>query len=77
MLGQGWGTRLIHQLTAGIWTRDPPASAILVPVHADNRASCRVLERNGYRCVAAAELKPDNPIDDRRHRIYRIDRPAA
>ena len=76
-LGRGWGTALVGQLTRGIWTRDAGAPAILVPVHADNRASWRVLERNGYLRAASGEFEPDNPVDSRAHFIYRLDRPPV
>jgi aminoglycoside 6'-N-acetyltransferase len=49
---------------------------VIVPVHADNIASWRTLEKAGLTRVAHGELDPDNPIDDRRHYIYRVDRPA-
>lgn len=75
-LRRGLGTLLIAQLTQSVWQRAPEASAILVPVHADNRASWRVLERCGYVAVARADMEPDNPEDSRHHRIYRLDRPA-
>lgn len=74
-LRRGLGTTLIARLTGGIWADAPQAPAILVPVHADNRASWRVLERNGYRLAADARMEPDNPADSDAHRIYRIDRP--
>ena len=74
---RGWGTELVGQLTAGIWSRAPEADAVLVPVHADNRASWRVLERNGYRKVAHAEMAPDNPVDGTDHFIYRMNRPTS
>lgn len=77
VLGRRWGAELVGQLTAGIWTRAPDADAVLVPVHADNRASWRVLERNGYRRVALGDFEPDNPVDTRAHAIYRLDRPGA
>jgi aminoglycoside 6'-N-acetyltransferase len=73
----GTGTALIAQLTRSVWACAPDAPAILVPVHADNRASWRVLERNGYRRVAEARMAPDNPVDSDAHCILRIDRPAA
>ena len=76
-LRRGWGTELVGELTRGIWERDAGASAILVPVHADNRASWRVLERNGYVRVAHAEFEPDNPVDSRAHFILRLDRPPV
>lgn len=73
--GRGWGTALVGQLTRHIWASAPQASAIVVPVHADNRASWRTLERNGYRLAARGEFEPDNPADSRAHVIYRKDRP--
>jgi aminoglycoside 6'-N-acetyltransferase len=75
-LGRGWGVELVGHLTRSIWSSAPDASAIVVPVHADNRASWRVLERNGYRRVAVGDFEPDNPIDSPAHALYRIDRPA-
>ena len=73
----GWGTVLVGQLTRSIWDRAPEAPAILAPVHAHNRASWRVLERNGWRRVAVAQLEPDHPADSREHFILRIDRPRS
>ena len=43
----------------------------LVPVHADNRASWRALERAGFTRVAEGDLEPDNPQDTRDHVVYR------
>ena len=74
VLRRGWGTALVAQLASGIFADHPAASAILVPVHADNLASCRVLERCGFRHAGDGEFEPDHPDDDRRHRIYRLDR---
>jgi aminoglycoside 6'-N-acetyltransferase len=34
------------------------------------------LEKAGFRLVGEAELEPDNPVDDRRHVVYRLDRPV-
>ena len=45
-------------------------------MHADNIGSWRALEKAGLTRVAHGELDPDNPIDDRRHRVYRVDRPT-
>jgi hypothetical protein len=49
---------------------------VIVAVHADNAASWRALEKAGLTRVGSGEIAPDNPIDDRRHHVYRIDRPA-
>ena len=74
---RGWGTALVGQLTAGLWADVPQARCVIVPVHADNRASWRVLERNGYARVARGEFEPDNPADSREHLLLRLDRPAG
>lgn len=74
-VGHGLGTRVIRAVVAATWTDHPDAPAVIVPVHADNTASWRALEKAGFRRIAEAELEPDNPVDDRRHYIYRIDRP--
>lgn len=74
-LQRGWGTELVGQLTESIWSHTREAAAVIVPVHADNRASWRVLERNGYRRVARGEFEPDNPVDTPEHFVYRLDRP--
>jgi hypothetical protein len=34
-------------------------------------------QQGGLTRVAHGELEPDNPIDDRRHYVYRIDRPTT
>jgi len=73
-IGRGWGTELIRTFTARLWRDDPGATSIIVPVHAENRASWRVLERAGFLRVVAGYMTPDNPIDTAHHFIYRLDR---
>lgn len=75
MLRRGVGAAMIRACTASTWRDYPDAPCIIVPVHATNTASWKVLERAGYRFVAEADMAPDNPVDSRAHRIYRIDRP--
>lgn len=76
LVGQGLGTRMIQAVVQATWADRPEATAVLVPVHARNVASWRTLEKAGLRRVADVSLEPDNPIDDRAHHLYRIDRPA-
>lgn len=76
-VGQGLGPRVIRAVVAATWTDHPNASAVVVPVHAANRASWRALEKAGLRRIATADLEPDNPLDDRTHYVYRIDRPVG
>lgn len=75
LTGRGLGPRIIAAAVAANWRRYPESTCVIVPVHADNRASWRVLEKAGFSCVGRADLAPDNPIDDRRHLVYRYDRP--
>ncbi len=76
LAGQGHGPRMIHAVIEATWTDHPDVTAIIVPVHVANRPSWRALEKAGLHRVAEASLEPDNPIDDRAHYIYRMDRPA-
>ncbi|MFB9517154.1 GNAT family N-acetyltransferase [Streptomyces purpureus] len=76
LTGRGLGARMIRAVVAATWTDHLDATAVIVPVHAANRASWRVLEKAGLRRVAEASLEPDNPVDDRAHYIYRADRPT-
>ena len=54
-------------------------SALVVAVHADNRASWRLLERCGFAQVARGELAPDNPTHSRDHVVMaaKLDGPGA
>jgi aminoglycoside 6'-N-acetyltransferase len=76
-LRRGWGTQMLCNFVTRIWLDDSLTPAIMVPVHADNRASWRVLERIGFVRAAGAELKPDHAADNRNHFIYRKERPTA
>jgi aminoglycoside 6'-N-acetyltransferase len=73
-LEKGIGTEMIVAFVAHAWDSDPDMPAIIVPVQADNRASWRALERAGFARIAAGELEPDNPIDNRLHYIYQLTR---
>jgi aminoglycoside 6'-N-acetyltransferase len=69
-LGKGIGTAMIAAFAACTWADDTATPAIVVPVHVDNRASWRALERAGFVRIAEGELAPDNPRDSRSHYIY-------
>ena len=68
---------MITALVEAGWSDIPAADTVVVPVATANTASWRALERAGFRRVAEGELEPDNPIDDRAHVVYRIDRPSG
>lgn len=77
LTGRGLGTRVITAIVRATWTELPQATTVIVPVAKGNPASWRALEKAGFTRIAEADLEPDNPIDDRDHVVYRIDRPRA
>lgn len=77
LTGHGLGPRIVAAAVADVWRRYPDAPCVIVPVHADNRPSWRTLCTAGFRFVTTAELAPDNPADDRRHVVHRVDRPVG
>ena len=62
--GRGVGTALVRAALAAIG----PAP-VIVPVHAENRASAGVLRAAGFVLAAEGELEPDNPAHSRRHLV--------
>jgi aminoglycoside 6'-N-acetyltransferase len=74
-IGQGLGPRLIASMVERTWRDVPAAPAVVVAVVAANRASWRALEKSGAVRVGTGEMKPDNPVDDPAHHVYRFDRP--
>jgi aminoglycoside 6'-N-acetyltransferase len=75
-IGHGWGTAMIEAFVSRLWAEVPQAICLLVPVHAENHASWRALERAGFVRAASGELEPDNPVDSRAHHVYRLVRPS-
>lgn len=73
--GRGLGSRMIAAAVEDTWISYPTAPAVLVAVVAANIASWRALEKAELTRVAEGAMSPDNPIDDRLHYIYRVDRP--
>ncbi len=73
-VGRGLGPSMIAAFVARTWADLPESTCVVVPVVAANRASWRALEKAGFVPVAEGELEPDNPIDDRLHRVLRRDR---
>jgi aminoglycoside 6'-N-acetyltransferase len=62
-VGKGVGTTLIAELVVNLWKRHPRAGLIADP-EADNLASRRVLEKNGFQLVREARLatKPTDAV---------------
>lgn len=72
--GRGIGTCLIRSALEQLWADHKDAGCVIVAVHADNIASWRALEKAGLTRAGSGEIEPDNPIDDRRHHVYQVDR---
>lgn len=75
--GRGLGAGMIAALVALSWADYPDATAVVVAMHAHNTASWRAVARAGFRRIAEGELTPDNPIDNRDHYLYQLDRPPG
>jgi aminoglycoside 6'-N-acetyltransferase len=71
---RGIGATMLQAACAGAW--EDGATELVVPVHAENIGSQRVLERAGFTLVGPADLEPDNPALSRRHLVYRLERPS-
>ena len=74
--GHGLGAAMIAAFVAESWASYPDASAVVVAMHQRNPASWRAVERAGFRRIAEGELTPDNPVDNRDHYLYQLDRPG-
>jgi aminoglycoside 6'-N-acetyltransferase len=75
--GRGLGTLMIQRFAARIWTIDPEATCVIVPVNSANVASWTMLLRAGFHLVAQGDLEPDNPVDTWSHEILRLDLPTS
>ena len=75
-VGRGLGPRLIAAMVDRTWRDLPATTAIVVAVVAANRASWRALEKSGATHIGTGHMRPDNPVDDPTHHVYRFDRPG-
>jgi aminoglycoside 6'-N-acetyltransferase len=73
--GRGVGASMIRAACTAAWAEG--ASELVVPVHAENVGSQRVLERAGFALVGPLDLEPDNPAMSRSHLVFRLMRPAS
>ncbi len=69
-IGQGLGTRMLKEFATQLWRDDPAASGIIVPVHVENSASWRALEKAGFTRIGDGHMSPDNPADTTHHFVY-------
>jgi aminoglycoside 6'-N-acetyltransferase len=71
---RGVGAAMLRAACAAAWADG--ATELVVPVHAENTGSQRVLERVGFTLAGGADLEPDNPSHSRSHVVYRLPRPS-
>jgi aminoglycoside 6'-N-acetyltransferase len=76
-IGRGLGTEMLRAFVGRLWQEDADCTALLVPVHTENIASWRAVEKIGFVRAARGELDPDNPADTRDHYIMRLERPSG
>jgi RimJ/RimL family protein N-acetyltransferase len=72
-IGHGVGTAMIAALVEEVRRLHPVAGLVIAP-EAGNRASCRVLEKNGFQLVDARPLATEP--HDRPMAIYRLSAPV-
>lgn len=62
-IGRGTGSRAIGRFTETLFADYPDVDMIVVTPQQANRASCRVLEKAGYKLEWAGLLDSDDPAD--------------
>jgi aminoglycoside 6'-N-acetyltransferase len=76
LIGQGIGSAAIEEFSATVFDRYPDVDTILVTPQEANRASCRVLEKAGYRVAWTGMLDSDDPADAGPAVLYVLSRNA-
>jgi aminoglycoside 6'-N-acetyltransferase len=74
LCGKGLGTAVIHELCALVFILYPEISGIASVPQADNAASRRVLEKNGFRLLEVRPIESDDPGDSGPAAIYLLER---
>jgi aminoglycoside 6'-N-acetyltransferase len=69
--GRGVADAMVRAAVAQV--RESGATCVVVPVHAANTASSRLLQRCGFSLVGRLQLEPDNPAHTRDHVVWRLD----
>jgi aminoglycoside 6'-N-acetyltransferase len=74
MIGRGIGSRLIETFSAEVFDRYPDIDRIVVNPQAANGASCRVLDKAGYRLAWTGMIESEDPSDAGPIALYILDR---
>jgi RimJ/RimL family protein N-acetyltransferase len=75
-IGRGIGSAAIEAFSALLFRDDPEITSIVVTPQLANRASCRALEKAGYRLVWTGMLDSEDPADVGTAAMYVLERPA-
>jgi aminoglycoside 6'-N-acetyltransferase len=73
-VGRGIGSAAIGSFSAMLFRDDPEITSIAVTPQLANRASCRALEKAGYRLVWTGMLDSDDPADVDTAAMYVLER---
>jgi RimJ/RimL family protein N-acetyltransferase len=76
-IGRGVGTTMIGSFSTRLFDDWADVGSIVVTPQADNRASCRALERAGYRLAWTGDLASDDPGDAGPSALYVLRRRAS
>ncbi len=76
-VGRGIGTAIVEAFLPDTWCRYPDAPMLLVDVDAENVASWRILEKNGFTRIWAGQLDTNEPAAGETTWIFRLDRPPS
>lgn len=76
LCGRGLGTRIVGALCALVFGLYPEVGGIASVPQAENTASRRVLEHNGFRLVEVRDVESDDPGDAGPSAIYLLERTA-
>jgi aminoglycoside 6'-N-acetyltransferase len=74
LVGRGIGSEVVAAFSADVFARYPDVDQIVVTPQESNRASCRVLEKAGYRLAWTGMLDSDDPSDSGPAALYMLDR---
>lgn len=72
--GRGVGTAMIAAFSGLVFERYPDVGSVVAVPQQDNLASCRALEKAGFRFVDARDLESDDPSDSGISAIYALAR---
>jgi RimJ/RimL family protein N-acetyltransferase len=72
--GRGVGAAAITAFVSIVFDLYPDIATIVAAPQADNRASCRALEKAGFRLVEERELDSGDPSDDGVSAVYVLSR---